>query len=326
MKKLLILIISLMTLTAAQGANAFLKARIDSAVLLMGKTTWLHLELVTDKGVSYVFPNDQVDTLHSMVEIVERPTAKKVDLGNNRVQVNKDYLIQSFDSGLWAIKPIVCLVGEGDTVLSNALSLKVVPVEVDEKGDIQDYAAVEKAPSKFFDWVPDFIVDLWWLWLALLVLAALTYAYFKWWRKGKLPFKHEKKRLPPYEEAMQRLAQLKEQQLWQQGMEKEYYTELTDILREYIDRRFNINAVEMTTTQIKETLLNNEQTMPVNDQLNEILEIADFVKFANQHPLADDNERSLQRAINFVEHTRPVEEEAKTAEEENPAAQEGGEA
>lgn len=308
-------------MSVAQGGEAFLKARLDSTVLLMGKTTWLHLELVADKGVTYIFPNDQIDTLHSMVEIVERPAAKKVDLGNNRVQVNKDYLIQSFDSGLWAIKPILCLVGEGDSVFSNALSLKVIPVQVDEKGDIKDYAAVEDAPGKFLDWVPDFIVDLWWLWLILLIVAALAYAYFKWWRKGKLPFVHEKKRLPPYEEAMQRLATLKEEQLWQQGMEKEYYTSLTDILREYIDRRFGINAVEMTTTQIKETLVNNKETRAVNEQLNEILEIADFVKFANQHPLADDNERSLQRAINFVEHTRPIEAPESTDQEQKAAGE-----
>ena len=318
-----IVMTSLLLLAAtATAGNVTFKARLDSATLLMGKTTTLHLEITQDKQARGFFPGEQLDTLNAMVEIAERPAADTTDLGNNRIQINRDLIIQSFDSGMWIIKPIPYVVN-GDTAFCNQLTLKVLPVDVSQMQDVNDIKPVEAVPFNLLDWLPDY----WWAWLlGLLLLGAGIWAYRKYYKKGINPLKPSRKRLPPYEEAMQRLAQLKEQQLWQQGMEKEYYTELTDILREYIDRRFNINAVEMTTTQIKETLLNNEKTRPVNDQLNEILEIADFVKCANQHPLADDNERSLQRAINFVEHTRPIEEEAETAEEENPAAQEGGEA
>ena len=115
-----------------------------------------------------------------------------------------------------------------------------------------------------------------------------------------------KKRLPPYDEAMLALQQLKSSNLWQNGQEKEYYTKLTDILRVYIDRRFGINAVEMTSSQIMEKIKQNEEAHIANDQLNSVLEIADFVKFANMHTLADDNEIAFQRAINFVEQTKPA--------------------
>ena len=84
----------------------------------------------------------------------------------------------------------------------------------------------------------------------------------------------------------------------------------------YIDRRFDINAVEMTSSQIIDTLKRNDETRAVNEQLEMILEIADIVKFANARPLADDNEVAYQRAVNFVEATRPVVEDQNKKEEE----------
>ena len=105
---------------------------------------------------------------------------------------------------------------------------------------------------------------------------------------------------------MLHLEQLKQKQLWQAGQDKAYFTELTDILRVYIDRRFGINAVEMTSSEIMEALKHNSETRLVNENLNEILRIADFVKFANQRPLADDNELSFRYAMNFIDATKPL--------------------
>lgn len=295
----------LVALSAAAGPT-LLTATLDSLTIVMGKTTVLRLRLVRDKGTQGIFPVDQADTLNAHVEIAAKPEPTVSDLGNNREQIDKQLVIQSFDSGQWHIIPISYIAATGDTVKSNPLVLKVMPVKVNPNGDIRDYAPVVMPPRKFFDWMPDFVISLWWLWLLLLLAAALVWAYMKWWRKGKKPFVREKKRLPPYEEAMQRLRLLKSQQLWQQGQDKDYYTALTDILREYIDRRFGINAVEMTSTQIIDSLRHNQETRLVNEQLQEILAVADFVKFAGQRPLADDNERSFDRAVHFVEATKPV--------------------
>ena len=102
---------------------------------------------------------------------------------------------------------------------------------------------------------------------------------------------------------MLNLEALKQQQLWQNGQEKEYFTGLTDILRVYIDRRFGINAVEMTSSQIVQTLKDRNETRAVNEQLTMM---ADIVKFAAVRPLADDNEMAYQRAVDFVEQTKPV--------------------
>ena len=289
MKRLSIILLTLVAVVIVKAAPVTVTAKLDSAFLLMGKTTALHLEVVQDKGVRGFFPVDHADTLSAMVEIAEQPKADTVDLGNNRIQINRDLILQSFDSGLYAVGPIAYIVDK-DTFFTKQLSLKVLPVRVDSLQDIHDLKPVEEVPFKFFDWVPDLIADYWWAWLlALLLIGGGLYYYFHWYRKGVNPLKPERKRLPAYEEAMINLKSLKQRQLWQNGQEKEYFTGLTDILRVYIDRRFHVNAVEMTSTQIIETLKQNDETRAVNEQLSMILEIADFVKFAGARPLADDN-------------------------------------
>ena len=298
------------TAIGSWGGNVTFKAKLDSATLIMGKTTALHLEITQDKDARGFFVNEQADTLNAMVEIAERPQADTTDLGNNRIQINRDLIIQSFDSGMWIIKPIPYVVN-GDTAYCNQLTLKVLPVDVSQMEDVHDIKPVETVPFNLLDWLPDY----WRAWLlGILLIAGGIWAYHKYYKKGVNPLKPSRKRLPPYEEAMINLQNLKAAQLWQQGQEKEYFTGLTDILRVYIDRRFDINAVEMTSSQIIETLKKNDETRAVNEQLGMILEIADIVKFANARPLADDNEVAYQRAVNFVEATRPVEQPEKKEE------------
>ncbi len=306
----MIAVVMMTTWVIAMGGNVTFKARLDSASLLMGKTTALHLEITQDKAARGFFPNEQADTLNAMVEIAERLKADTTDLGNNRIQINRDLIIQSFDSGLWVIKPIPYVVN-GDTAFCNQLTLKVLPVDVSQMKDIHDIKPVEDVPFNLLDWLPDY----WWAWLlGLLLIGGGIWVYRKYYKKGINPLKPSKKRLPPYEEAMINLQNLKAAQLWQRGQEKEYFTGLTDILRVYIDRRFDINAVEMTSSQIIDTLKKNDETKAVNEQLEMILEVADIVKFANARPLADDNEVAYQRAVNFVEATRPVEQPEKKEE------------
>ena len=290
---------------SAKNDNALIsKAELTSHSIVMGDTTSMRLEIVQPKNVVAKAGLEVKDSISSVVELGDIIACDTIDLGNNRIQINATYIVQAFDSGEWHLNP--ALVIEPDTIRCDIpLVIKVSAVKVDKNGDIKDFAPVFSPIRKLLDYVPDWVASLWWVWALLLAAAALAVAYFKWWRKGKNPLKRIKKRKPPYEEAVERLHLLKSKQLWQNGREKDYYTALTDILREYIDRRFGVNAVEMTSSQIMDALRHNSETKLVNDQLSEILAIADFVKFAGQRPLADDNERSFQRAVNFVDATKP---------------------
>lgn len=302
----LIMAMMLLALPAVAG-NTTISAKLDSTHVLMGKTIGLHICVVQDREVNGLMLNLVADTLNAKVEIADKGKADTTALDNNRLQINRDITLQAFDPGTYQLPAILYVVG-GDTLRSKeTLTLTVDSIKVDPQGKIKDFKPVAEAPFKLLDWIPDFISDYWWAWLAgLLLLAFGIYAYFKWYKKGINPLKPVKKRLPPYEEAMQALSNLKSRNLWQNGQEKEYYTTLTDILRVYIERRFGINAVEMTSTQIMDKIRQNEDAHIAKEQLNNVLEIADFVKFANMHTLADDNEIAFQRAVNFVEQTKPL--------------------
>ena len=105
---------------------------------------------------------------------------------------------------------------------------------------------------------------------------------------------------------MKGLNDLKQQNLCSTGQEKEYYTTLTDILRVYLQDRFAINAVEMTTTQITAALNVNPETKSHKQMIRQILEVADFVKFAKVRPMPEDNVRSFNYALQFVEDTKVI--------------------
>jgi len=290
----------------ASAGNTTITAKLDSAHVVMGKTTTLHILITQDNNVNGLMLNVLADTLSSKVEIADKGKTDTTALDNNRMQLKRDITLQAFDPGNYQLPPILYVVGR-DTLKSNNLTLRVDSIKVDINGKIKDFKPVAEVPFKLLDLVPDFISNYWWAWLlGLLLIGAAIFSYLKWFKKGINPLKPVKKRLPPYEEAIQALAALKSRNLWQNGQEKEYYTGLTDILRVYIDRRFGINAVEMTSTQIMDKIKQNEEAHIANDQLNNVLEIADFVKFANMHTLADDNEIAYQRALNFVEQTKPI--------------------
>lgn len=304
---LIIAIAGLAVSDRAAAAPVSVKASLDSAYILMGKQTVLNLEIVQDRGTQGAFINNNGDTLTREVEVIRALKPDTTDLGNNREEIKRELVIQSFDSGLYTIPPFVYVAGK-DTFTSNALALKVIPVPVDSMATIHDYAGVVKPNTRIWDYLPDFIVDYWWIFIIVLLCAA---GIFVWMRyiKGKkaIPLVPKKKPVPPYELAMQQLNRLKSEKLCENGHEKEYYTRLTEILRIYLDKRFGINAMEMTSTQIMHHLQSNDDTRTSAPVMKQILEMADFVKFAKVRPLPDDNQKAFNNAVTFVENTKPVE-------------------
>lgn len=303
-----IIILAILTIVGGMSTitgQTSIKATLDSAYILMGKQTTLHLEILQDHGVIGTLINNNKDTLTKEVEIINFPEADTIDLGNNRHQILRDITIQSFDSGLYTLPPFIYVSGN-DTFQSNTLALKVIPVSVDSLQTIHDYQGVVNPNTRFYDYLPDFITDYWWIFIILIVIGIGLYVYLKYIKKGKMPLLPKKKEVPPYELAIQQLSQLREEHLCERGHEKEYYTRLTDILRIYLDKRFGINAMEMTSTQIISVLNSREETKIPNKYMRQILEIADFVKFAKVRPLPDDNVKSYQSAVQFVEDTKPL--------------------
>lgn len=307
------------------GGNAVAQQRplidvsIDSAAILIGEQTMLHLTVTADQDrpVQVIIPND---TLMAGVELLNLSKADSTQIENNRLVIKQDLLITSFDSALYLLPPLKVIDGV-DTVYSNQVALKVstLPVNAENPEEYFDIKQVWKPPFVWADYLPILLGIM-----LVLLLAAVTWYGWKRWKEQKslIPFKKEGPKLPPHEQAIKELDAIKEQKLWQQGLNKAYYTQITETLRRYIDGRFGINAMEMTSGEILDLIRQNDEAKPLYENLRQILSLADFVKFAKMNPLPDENDLSLANAYRFVEQTKPVEEEAKPAEESTELKQE----
>lgn len=318
-RPLRILFISLTALIASitvSAQNPTVKLSLDSAFLLMGRTTPLHLELVTPANPEgrLLIPKD---SMCDKVEILKMLEADTTQLGNDRIEIKQDIVLQSFDSGVYRLNPIMYVIGN-DTFRSNRLVLKVFPADVDSLETIHDYADVADIDRSFIDYLPDFIVDYGlWILAVIIVLGAGGYAFYLLKRK-KNPFAAApEKPVPPYVKAIGELNRLRGEKLCENGHEKEFYTRLTDILRVYLNGRFGINAMEMTSTQIRHMLNSNAEAKLSKQNMERVLETADFVKFAKVRPLPDDNICAFNSAMQFVEDTRPKPEPEEPSEGNN---------
>lgn len=317
MRKIRIISVIIFTLlsficgTETFAAPVIVKARLDSVQILMGKVAMLRLQVVKSKDIKGEFPifstipeDGIVSVCGDSVEIRASVKRDTTDLGSGRIQIDYQVLVQSFDSGTYVLPPIAYVTGS-DTSYSNSVSLKVIPVPVKADDQISDYAAIEEPKGNIFDKVPDWIINLWWLWILIIVLVVLFIIGFRRYKKQGALIK-KKPEPSPYEVAMRRLMNLKERKLWEQGMEKEYFTLLTDIIREYLEKRFGINALEMTSNQIISTLSGNKEVSSKREYIRQILDMADFVKFAKLRPLPEDNIDAYNNALRFIEETKPV--------------------
>lgn len=288
------------------GSARSIKASVDSSQITMGYQTAIRFEIVDAADAPSNVLIDK-EKMPPEVEIIDWVYGDTTDLGNGLVEMKRALIVQSFDSGAYTIPPFL-LVSGPDTLATAPIALKVNPVDVSGKEDINPLAPALEFETRWYDFLPDWLTKYWgWILAAIILIAGGICAYLILTRKVEVPQIIKKKPVPPYELALMRLNALREANLWQAGQEKEYYTRLIDILRDYLQGRFGINAMEMTSQQIVRVLSQNEATRMPNARMRKILEIADFVKFAKVRPMPDDNYRALSEAVKFVEDTRPAE-------------------
>ena len=276
---------------------------IDSAAILIGEQTAIHLTVTTDKGNEVVIPIPQ-DTLMNGVEVLAVSVPDSSLIENDKLLIKQDILITSFDSALYLLPPFA-VIYKNDTVYSDRMALKVstVPVDTSKPEEFYDIKDTWKPPFVLADYYPIIFGVL----FVLLLICIIGYVVQRIKNKQPImPFMKPEPKLPPHEQAIKDLDEIKQQKLWQQGRNKEYYTLLTDVLRKYIVDRFGINAMEMTSSEVLSVIRNEEGAKEVYNNLKQVLELADFVKFAKLHPLPEENERSLSNAYLFVDETIPI--------------------
>lgn len=305
---------------AVRTPDVSVTAAMDSTEMLMGSVTDLTVKVKLPEAsaqeavlIGFPDPTSSPEGYVSFGGVDYNSLTRDTVTADGSVTYGFNYKVQAFNPGDTIIGPFGVVARSGaDTVRSQVLPLRVYAVDVDTTSMTPMVSeGVVSANNRWHDYIP-----LWLVWaLSGLILAVIAVVLVVLLRKNKIPALIKRKVVvPPYELAMQGLNALQSKRMAASGHDKQYYTELVDILRRYLQGRFGINAMEMTSTQIMKALKSNSETRLPAERMNDVLRVADFVKFAKERPQVQDNERALADAFEFVESTKPApvpEEESK---------------
>lgn len=278
--------------------SIIVSASIDSSAIRIGDQCRLTLEAEAAKTAAIELPAYD-EWLIPGIECVKKGTVKTTERDDKRI-VKQQIVLTSFADSLFAIPPQAFVI-DGDTFLSGPMSLNVYqPFVLDSTIAITDIKPQMAAPEWWW--------ETWrWVFLAIGIVLLLGIGYVVWRLVRK---RHRHTRVvvvplrPAEEVALERLDLIREHKVWKHGKEKEYHTELTDTVREYIARRFDVRSTEKTSG---ETLSALEPKMSEHkalyDRLQKMLQLADLVKFAKWQATPEENEQSLTTAYDFVKET-----------------------
>lgn len=277
--------------------------RMDSLQLLIGQQTILHLKATARKGARIVLPSFKPqDQIVPGVEVVEQSKGDTMQMGDDRIQVSRDYTLTSFDEKVYVV-PALDVKIDGKSYHGNPLALKVLTVPVDTVHPNQFYPAkgVQDNPFEWSEWSFAFWLSL----LMIIICGAMIYLRNRL-KKNKPIIARIRivKRVPAHEKALREINDIKHHHISaSQETQKEYYTQLTNTLRAYIVSRFGFNAMEMTSGEIIERLrASGDQKMI--DELRMLFSTADLVKFAKYEIPMNENDANLVNAINFIDQTK----------------------
>jgi len=310
MKKLLIiLIVFISAVLSAGGQDIKVSASFDTSRIFIGDQVHytITIERPSDLSVSI---KTLRDTLCKNVEIVSGPSVDSLLMQDNKLKIIRKYLVTSFDSGFYQVPSVYAEIKDASGIkryYSDYSPLQVMRVKIappDTTAKIFDIIKPYKAPVTLGEIIP-------WLIIAL-IAAALAWGailLFRRFKKNKSVDEPVRSPDPAHLIAFRELEKLKEEQVWQKGELKHYYTRLTEILRQYLENRYGVCSLEMTTSETLEALV---KTGFRKDEsytlLKTILNGSDLVKFAKYKPDPAENEEHFSNSWKFVENTKVKEE------------------
>ena len=273
-------------------------AAVDSTSIAIGSQLRYQIQVEADKGVLVVFPEGQTFTPLEMVE------SFKIDTTNLQAKrtFTKQYALTQFDSGSYMIPQQKVIIGD-QTILTDSLRIEVRDILVDTTKqklyDIKPLIAVE-APSK--SWTR----HLKWLLPLLILLGLVVYFVLK---KNKIRWK-AKKKLPAYDRALLALQQIDNDHLLENEAYKEYYSQLSQTARQYLDEEVYDHAMESTTEELIKTLETKSKSGKLNldksviNELKQVLQTADLAKFAKSKPDAGTARADRDMIENVIKKTK----------------------
>ncbi|MBI9040756.1 hypothetical protein [Lutibacter sp.] len=276
MKKLFLFSIFFIGLLSYSQENP-VSISVDKTSIKIGEQ--IQFKIAVKGNSNIVFPTIKLDSL-GKVELVEALPTDTL-----KSQLEKKYLLTSFDSGVYIIPRQQILINNSK-YLTDSLLINVATVQVDTlKQKMFEIKSIKSEPKTF----DDYKHLLWWLLLLVALIGVALYFIFRKKKEKEIVVY-----VAPIQEAFKRLKELDEKQLLQQNKVKIYYSELTDIVRTYIEKDINIPALESTTNELIETIndFNESSNIGISketiQQLKRVLQSADLVKFAKSNPIVEE--------------------------------------
>ena len=282
---------------AVQAQEVQVSSKVDKPTILLGDQTVLRLSANIPANGKVTFPI-LVDSISSKVQIVEKGKLDTLKDQSGRWTITQAYTITAFDSGIQTI-PAFTFTANGTELKTDPIPLQVEAVKVDTTKAIYDIKQPLAVKYGIMDWLRDNAVKVLLGLLLVIVLIGLWF-YFKKRKKPAPVVIEVKPIIPAHVQALTKLTTLKDKQLWQQDEVKQYHSELTDIIREFLEKRYKIRAMEQTSDEIFSGIRHLDIDEENRNRLRQMLMLADLVKFAKQKPLNTDNEQSMDNAIGFV--------------------------
>ncbi|MFP4527275.1 MAG: hypothetical protein ACLFQX_01890 [Candidatus Kapaibacterium sp.] len=298
----IILIITIWTI-AGRAQEVDVKVRPDTTAALIGERIGLSVEVGHPADYDLIWPAIG-DTLGAL-EVIDRSTVDTLR-ADSIVRLRQRIEVTSFDTGRAAMPQLTFMYEKtGITAMTAAHSasfgLRFAGVEADTSQPIKDIKPPLEEPLTLMELLPYIFGGI-----ALIALAAAIYIYFKKRRRRERPAHEEAEpSIPAHILALEALRNLDKEKLWQNDEVKKYHIELTHIVRLYIQRRFDIPALEMTTSDIIERMRLAGVAEDLVGRLRQLLTLGDLAKFAKFRPLPDENTSSMKNSVAFVESTKP---------------------
>lgn len=314
MRKLVLNISFLLAFASVSfSQNVTVTSSFDSANIYIGDQIKYTITVNQPANLHLTLPVFK-DSLMKNIEILSGPVFDSLKSGDGTLNITEEYLITSFDSGFYQVPPVYAELKneEGikrfysDYAQLNVMRVKIAPA--DSTAKIYDIISPYRAPLTIGEIIP-------WVLIAAL-LAALIWTGIRLIKKFRKKKTGEEEVIiiePAHIIAFRELEKLRGDQVWQKGEIKLYYTRLTEILRQYLENRYNVFSLELTTAETLDALVKTGFKKDTSySQLKTILTGADLVKFAKHNPDPAENETHFQNSWNFVQATK----EAFTAPEE----------
>jgi len=302
MMKRYLLLLTVGLIAFIQASAQSVEAKIDPIEMLIGQHARVTLTVTAAGDAKVVFPGyKRTEQLTPGVEVIDSTDTKMQRIDNGMTTYSKVYTLTSFDDTLYYLPPFKVKVN-GKTVESKSLALKVITFDVDTTKLDQFYGPkdVQDNPFSWDEWQQPF-------WLSVLMLVLLIVGGWLFVRlKQNKPIITRIKiihKLLPHQKALNEIATIKAERLTTAEDSKEYYTKLTETLRKYIEERYGFNAMEMTSAEIIDRLTAERDQAKI-DELRQLFQTADLVKFAKYSTMINENDANLMSAVAFINETK----------------------